>query len=44
MEMIEVFLKDLKEGTQEDILNFYGYKNEGEGNLDVTPLFVLEKE
>ena len=41
---LTIMLADLKDRTQKEVLEFYGYKNAEEGNLDVLPLFVLEKE
>jgi hypothetical protein len=37
-------LEDLNGKTQKEVLQFYGYDSPEEGNLDVVPLFVLEKE
>jgi len=41
---LTIMLADLNDRTQKEVLEFYGYKNAEEGNLDVVPLFVLEKE
>ena len=38
----EIFLEDLKEEIQREVLDFMNLKNEAEGNLDITPLFILE--
>ena len=40
----EIFLRDLKEEKQKEVLETLGLKNEAEGNLDITPLFILETE
>jgi len=36
--------EDLNSKAQIEVLEFYGYHNPEEGNLDVVPLFILEKE
>jgi len=41
--MIEIYLSDLKEETQEEVLRFYSYDEEEERNFDIVPLFILEK-
>jgi len=38
----EIYLRDLKENKQREVLDFMGLKNEAEGNLDITPLFIFE--
>ena len=38
----EIYLRDLKEDKQKEVLDTLGLKNEKEGNLDITPLFILE--
>ena len=38
----EIYLRDLKEEQQKEVLETLGLKNEAEGNLDITPLFILE--
>ena len=43
-ETLTIMLADLNDETQREILNFYGYESAAEGNLDVVPLFVMEKE
>ena len=43
-ETLTIMLADLKGRAQKEILKFYGYQSAKEGNLDVMPLFVLEKE
>ncbi|MFQ6054618.1 MAG: hypothetical protein ACE5KE_00530 [Methanosarcinales archaeon] len=40
---LEIFISDLKEEKQKEVLKFLGLKNEKEGNLDIFPLDVLEK-
>jgi len=41
---LTIMLADLNDQSQKEVLEFYGYKNAEQGNLDVVPLFVLEKE
>ena len=43
-ETLTIMLADLKTGAREEVLRFYGYQAPEEGNLDVVPLFVLEKD
>ena len=43
-ETLTIMLADLDTGVQEEVLRFYGYHTPEEGNLDVVPLFVLEKD
>ena len=43
-ETLTLMLAALNEEAQKEVLTFYGYENTAEGNLDVVPLFVLEKE
>ena len=38
---MEIYLRDLKENAQKEVLKLMGLKNESEGNLDITPLFIL---
>jgi len=38
----EIFLRDLKEDKQKEVLETLELKTEEEGNLDITPLFILE--
>lgn len=38
----EIYLRDLKENKQKEVLEYMGLKNEKEGNLESVPLFVLE--
>ena len=41
---LTIMLEDLNGKAQKEVLEFYGYDGPEEGNLDVVPLFVLEKE
>lgn len=41
---IEIFVNDLKEISRLKVLEFYGFKSVEEGNLDINPLFILEKD
>jgi len=41
---LTIMLDDLNPEAQKVVLEFYGYKSPEEGNLDVVPLFILEKE
>ena len=41
---LTIMLEDLNSDAQKEVLEFYGYDSPEEGNLDVVPLFVLEKE
>lgn len=41
---LTIMFEDLNSEAQKEILEFYGYETAVEGNLDVVPLFVLEKE
>ncbi len=43
-EILDIMLVDLNDETQREVLKFYGYESAAEGNLDVVPLFVMEKE
>jgi len=40
--MLEIYLCDLKEDKQREVLEFL--KSNKEDNWDITPLFVLESE
>ena len=42
--LMGIYFEDLKEDVQKDVLQFLHLENFKEGNLDVTPLFVLETE
>ena len=39
-----IMLADLNGEAQKEVLEFYGYDSAQEGNLDVVPLFMLEKD
>lgn len=41
---LEIMFDDLDGKAQKDVLEFYGYCSAEDGNLDVVPLFILEKE
>ena len=41
---LSIMLEDLNSKAQREVLKFYGYDSPEEGNLDVVPLFILEKE
>lgn len=41
---LTIMFDDLNNEAQKEVLEFYGYEIPAEGNLDVVPLFVLEKE
>lgn len=43
-ETLTIMLADLNTGAQREVLRFYGYQTPEEGNLDIVPLFVLEKQ
>ena len=43
-ETLTIMLEDLNSKAQKEVLEFYGYGSPEEGNLDVVPLFILEKE
>jgi hypothetical protein len=43
-EALTIMLENLSSETQKEVLKFYGYETAAEGNLDIIPLFVLEKE
>jgi len=43
-ETLTIMFEDLSKEAQKEVLQFYGYQTAAEGNLDVAPLFVLEKE
>ena len=42
MESLEIYFDDLIEETQKKVLELYGLENVGEGNFEISPLFVLE--
>jgi len=41
---LQIMFEDLNGKAQKEVLEFYGYDGPEDGNLDVAPLFVLEKE
>jgi len=41
---LTVVFDDLNSKAQKEVLEFYGYDSPEDGNLDVVPLFILEKE
>ena len=41
---LTIMFDDLNKETQKEVLEFYNYNSPEDGNLDVVPLFVLEKE
>lgn len=43
-ETLEIMFDDLNAKAQKKVLEFYGYVSPEEGNLDVVPLFILEKQ
>ena len=43
-ETLTIMLDNLNSEAQKEVLEFYGYATAAEGNLDVVPLFVLEKD
>ena len=43
-ETLEIMFDDLDVKVQKKVLEFYGYDSPEEGNLDVVPLFILEKQ
>jgi len=43
-ETLEIMFDDLNARARKEVLKFYGYDSPEEGNLDVAPLFVMEKE
>ena len=43
-ETLTIMFDDLNSDAQKEVLEFYGYTTAAEGNLDVVPLFVLEKD
>ena len=42
--MLEIFYRDLNLKAQKEVLKFYGYKTESEGNLEFTPLCILARD
>ncbi len=43
-ETLEIMFDDLNAKARKEVLEFYGYDSAEDGNLDVVPLFILEKE
>lgn len=43
-ETLTIMFQDLNNEAQREVLQFYGYQTPEKGNLDVVPLFILEKE
>ncbi len=43
-ETLEIMFDDLDVKARKGVLEFYGYDSAEDGNLDVVPLFILEKE
>ena len=41
---LTIMFEDLNNEAQKEVLEFYGYGGPEDGNLDVVPLFILEKE
>jgi hypothetical protein len=41
---LEIMFEDLNSKAQQEVLEFYGYESPAEGNFDVVPLSVLERE
>jgi len=41
---MEINFEDLNQYGKQKVLNFYGIKTPKEFNLDVAPLFILEKD
>ena len=44
MKYLEIYFSDLIETAQNEVLRFYDYENEEDGNLEHSPLFVLHAE
>jgi len=40
----ELYFRDLNEDAQQRLLEFYGLQSPEEGNLDITPIAILETE
>ena len=43
MTKLEIYFRDLNKETKEEILKFFDYEQESDGNFEFVPLFVLEK-
>ena len=44
MSSLGIYLYDLDDAAQREVLDFYGLEKDTDGNLDVIPLFVLEND
>jgi len=44
MDQLEITFADLNEDGQRAVLEFFGIDTPEEGNFDLIPLFILEKE
>jgi len=44
MDQLEITFSDLNEEAQRVVLEFFGIDTSEEGNFDLIPLFILEKE
>jgi hypothetical protein len=43
-EILEIMFDDLNAKARKKVLEFYGYDSAEDGNLNVVPLFILEKQ
>ena len=43
-ETLEIMFDDLDVKARKGVLEFYGYDSPEEGNFDMVPLFILEKQ
>lgn len=41
---LTIMFEDLNSKARKEVLEFYGYDGSEDGNLDIVPLFILEKE
>jgi hypothetical protein len=44
MDQLEITFSDLNEDAQRVVLEFFGIDTPEKGNIDLIPLFILEKE
>ena len=44
MDQLEITFSDLNQDAQKAVLEFFGIDTPEEGNYDLIPLFILEKE
>ena len=44
MDQLEIMFADLNEEAQKAVLEFFEIDTPEEGNMDLVPLFILEKE